>query len=543
MLFLEQFLILALCSVKTVRRSLMVIKEQLNVEAEKLDIIPQREEFLNLAELGSIVPVYCQLRADMETPVSLFHKLVKDSPSFILESVEGGVRPGRYSFMGSRPFLTFSFRGGTATIREIYPDGKEEVIKTECEDPLVEAQKYLDRYKSILLPGLPPFTGGAVGFIGYETVRFCEPVLIHSKNFVRDDCEMPEMYLMFTDYLLIVDHVKHCLLLVVNARVAEMDPSEAYERACQLIVELVGQLRERRLVPEPRNGYVLVTHEISESINSNMTREEFAEGVIRAKDHIRAGDIFQVVLSQRFRRPLCCSPFELYRSLRNVNPSPYLFFLDCGEMQLVGSSPESHVRVTGDTVRMRPIAGTRPRGGTPEEDLKMEKDLLADEKERAEHVMLVDLARNDLGKICEFGSVKVEDFFAVERYSHVMHIVSGVSGKLRSGISATEMLRATFPAGTVSGAPKVRAMQIISEIEPDPRGPYSGVVGYFGFSGNLDVCITIRTISIYDGILTFQAGAGIVADSVPQTEYFETINKARGLQKACEMAEKGGLLL
>ena len=507
-----------------------------------LEVFPGREEFRCLARQGSVVPVYCELTADLETPVSLFQKVAGTTPiAFILESVEAGEKPGRYSFIGSQPFMTMRVQGESLERVEIDDQGEEIREVFTSPDPLAEIQRELDRFQPVLLPGLPPFFGGAVGYVGYEAAGYCEPILKRTGPDLGTDPE-PDIFMMFTDYVLVFDHARHTVKVIVNARTGREEAERVYQRSREKLEELVLRIRCGNGLDSGSAGEAefFALPEDRDTLTPNMTPAEFERMVNKAKEHIQAGDIFQVVLSQRFTGELRCPPFELYRALRMVNPSPYLFYLDCGDIQLIGSSPESHVRVTGNRVWMRPIAGTRKRGGSPREDEMLERELLSDEKELAEHVMLVDLARNDLGKLCEYGSVQVTGFSTIERYSHVMHIVSGVQGELHPGIKPVEVLRATFPAGTVSGAPKIRAMQIIADLEPHRRGPYSGVVGYFGFSGNLDVCITIRTITVREGRISIQAGAGIVADSDPRKEYEETLNKARGMVVACRRAEKRG---
>ncbi|MBO8127015.1 MAG: anthranilate synthase component I [Firmicutes bacterium] len=498
-----------------------------------MQVLPDRREFHYLAREANVIPVSCEILADLETPVSIFQKTADTSPSFILESVERGERLGRYSFIGNEPFLIIKATDEQMEISETTPDGRKYHRSFTSPDPLAEVQKQLDRFRPAYFPGLPPFTGGAVGYIGYDSVRFCEPILKH--NFApAQGLDVPDIYLMFTEHLFVFDHVRHTVRVIISARV-DGDPDAAYNAALHKLNQLVQKIDFGAKAPLKTSGHTK-THETQ--ITSNFTQAAFEASVLRAKECIRSGDIFQVVLSQRLARKLHCHPFDLYRALRTVNPSPYLFYLDCGDLQLVGSSPESHVKVEDNVAELRPIAGTRRRGQTKEEDEALAKELLADEKERAEHIMLVDLARNDLGRISEYGSVQVTDFLTIERYSHVIHIVSSVQGKLRPGVKPVEVLKATFPAGTVSGAPKIRAIQIISELEPTRRGPYSGVVGYIDFTGNLDLCITIRTITVKDGYAYVQAGAGIVADSDPTREYEETLNKAKGMLVACDQAER-----
>jgi anthranilate synthase component 1 len=477
-------------------------------------IAPSKTEFLKLAKHGNLIPVYREILADTETPVSVYQKLRKRGPSFLLESVEGGENVGRYSFVGANPraVIRFDARSG--------------------EDPLRRVEQEMAKYKPVALSGLPRFTGGAVGFVGYEYIHFIEPT-VPLPN--RDELHTPTLCFMISDGLLIFDRVSQTIKVVANARI-DGPPELAYAEACANVDEMVAQLG-RPLVARPvefrRDPTPL-------PVTSNMMQARHAEIVERAKEYIRAGDIIQVVLAQRFQTKTKSSALDIYRALRSVNPSPYMFLLDFEDFQLVGASPEVHVRCEDGQVEIRPIAGTRWRGKTPEEDLRLEKELLADEKERAEHVMLVDLARNDIGRVCDFGSVRVPEFMVIERYSHVMHIVSEVEGRLQQGRSAYDLMRATFPAGTVSGAPKVRAMQIISELEQTQRGTYAGAVGYFSFNGNLDSCITLRTALLKDGVAYVQAGGGIVADSIPQYEFTETVNKAKAMLNAIALAESFG---
>jgi anthranilate synthase component I len=475
---------------------------------------PSKSEFLKLAKHGNLVPVYREILADMETPVSAYQKLRKRGPSFLLESVEGGENVGRYSFVGANPRTVIRVEAHTG------------------EDPLRRVEQEMAKYKPVALPGLPRFTGGAVGFVGYEYIHFIEPTVPLP---ARDDLHTPVLCFMITDTILIFDRVSQTIKVVANARI-DGPPELAYAEACANVDEMVAQLG-RPLVVRPVE---FRRDPPSLPVESNMTQARHAEIIERAKEYIRAGDIIQVVLAQRFQAPTKATPLDIYRALRSVNPSPYMFLLDFEDFQLVGASPEVHVRCEDGQIEIRPIAGTRWRGKTPEEDLRLEKELLADEKERAEHVMLVDLARNDIGRVCDFGSVRLPEFMVIERYSHVMHIVTEVEGRLQQGRSAYDLMRATFPAGTVSGAAKVRAMQIISELEATQRGTYAGAVGYFSFNGNLDSCITLRTALLKDGVAYVQAGGGIVADSVPQYEFTETVNKAKAMLNAIALAESFG---
>lgn len=474
-------------------------------------VSPTRSEFLALSARGNVIPLTAELLADLETPVSAFAKLRASGPAFLLESVEGGEHLSRYSFVGCNPRKIFSAQAGNG-------------------DPLSELEQEMKRYQPVELPGLPPFTGGAVGYLGYEFIHGVERTVPLA---ARDDLGVPMMWFMLCDSLVVFDRARQAMRLIVNAHIAG-DAGAAYDAAVAEIERLRTVLRAPCPVAPAELGEV-------DSITvppGNHSRASFEKMVDDSKEFIRAGDIFQIVLSQRFSREFRRSPLDLYRALRTVNPSPYMFILETGDFALVGASPEVHVRLTGRLAEIRPIAGTRPRGKTAEEDVALEKDLLADEKEKAEHLMLVDLARNDVGRVCSFGSVKVPEFMTIERYSHVMHIVSQVEGQLAPERSAFDLIRATFPAGTVSGSPKVRAMQLIAQFEGTQRGSYAGALGYFSYNGNLDSCITLRTALLKDGKVHVQAGAGIVADSVPAAEYQETINKASALFKAITLAEK-----
>ncbi len=496
-----------------------------------MDIHPTKAEFLELARKGNVVPVYADLMADFETPVSAYAKLRAHGPAYLLESVEGGERLSRYSFIGCRPRKIFACGPKVTQIRE--PGRPTQEVPTPP-DPLSLVEAELRQFHPVRLPGLPRFTGGAVGYISYEYVTRIEPTVPAAP---RDELGIPLIYFMLSDTLLIFDRAKQTLRLCVNAHVpggGEGGAEKAYSAAEAELRELFGILKQpSSLAPAP-----LVEAPRVEVPVGNFTRPAYEGLVESVKEYIRAGDIIQVVPSQRFVRPFAKTPLDLYRALRTVNPSPYTFILDAGDFALVGASPEVHVRLTDGLVEIRPIAGTRGRGATHEEDLALEKELLADDKERAEHLMLVDLARNDIGRVCRFGSIHVPDYMFVERYSHVMHIVSQVEGRIADGKNAFDLMRATFPAGTVSGAPKVRAMQIIAEKEPVQRGFYAGVLGYFGYDGNLDSCITLRTALLKDGKIYIQAGGGVVADSDPSAEYQETVNKAGALFKAVEISSR-----
>ncbi|GAB1489028.1 anthranilate synthase component I [Opitutaceae bacterium] len=493
-----------------------------------MTIFPSREAFLELSKQGNVIPVYTDLMADFETPVSAYAKLKESGPSYLLESVEGGENLSRYSFIGCRPRKIFVCGPKTTEIR--VPGQPNQTVTTPA-DPLTLIEAEMKDHKSVRLPGLPRFTGGAVGFISYEYVTRIEPSVPTAKV---DELGMPLLYFMLSDSLLIFDRAKQTLRLCVNAHITDGNPAAAYDRAVTELEHLFSLLRRpRALAPAPLVDAPKVTVP-----PGNFTRERFEQVVEDTKEFIRSGDIIQVVPSQRFTTPFAGSALDLYRALRTVNPSPYTFILETGDFAIVGASPEVHVRLTDGLVEIRPIAGTRKRGATPADDLALEKDLLADDKERAEHLMLVDLARNDIGRVCEFGSVTVPEMMIVERYSHVMHIVSQVEGRIAKDRSAYDLMRATFPAGTVSGAPKIRAMQIIAANEPSQRGFYAGALGYFGYDGNLDSCIMLRTSLLKNGHLHIQAGAGVVADSVPASEYQETVNKASALFKAAAIASQ-----
>ncbi len=500
-----------------------------------MNIHPTREVFATLAAQGNVIPVYTDLMADFETPVSAYAKLKNAGPSYLFESVEGGENLARYSFIGCRPRKIFVCGAATTEIR--VPGRASETIPTP-QDPLTLIEEEMRDYKPVTLPGLPRFTGGAVGFIGYEYVTRIEPSV---PAVAKDELGTPLLYFMLSDSLLIFDRAKQTLRLCVNAHVRPStgsgqvaDADAAYEAAVAELRALYALLSQpRELAPAPLIDPSKITVP-----PGNFTQPRFEQVVEEGKEFIRSGDIIQFVPSQRFTKPFGKTPLDLYRALRTVNPSPYMFILEAGDFSIVGASPEVHVRLTDGLVEIRPIAGTRKRGATHADDLALEKELLADEKERAEHLMLVDLARNDIGRVCQFGSVQVPEMMVVERYSHVMHIVSQVEGQIASGKTAYDLMRATFPAGTVSGAPKIRAMQIIAQYEPSQRGFYAGALGYVGYDGNMDTCIMLRTALLKDGLIHIQAGAGVVADSSPASEYQETVSKASALFKAVEMAER-----
>lgn len=490
-------------------------------------IYPSKSEFLQLAKKGNLIPVYGETFADFETPLSVFAKIDKGDHSFLLESVEGGERLARYSFLGSRPSMVFSNKGPDV---EIHEGGS--VKRFTSIDPVAELRKIISRYRVVAVKGLPRFCGGLVGYFGYDTVRFFED--IPDRN--PDDLKVPDSVFMLTENILVFDHVDHKIKVVSNVHVTG-NPAGCYDMAVGKIRSIIKDLKTG---PARRKQDSLGRRGRAElRISSNFTRQGFTKAVKKAKEYIRKGDIIQAVLSQRFSTKTAADPFRIYRALRSVNPSPYMYYLKLKDFYLIGSSPEIMVRCEDGKVEVRPIAGTRPRGSNDIEDDKLIKDLLADPKERAEHIMLVDLGRNDIGRVCDYKTIKVSELMTIEKYSHVMHIVTDVAGRLRKNKDAFDVIRATFPAGTVSGAPKVRAMEIIDELEKTRRGPYAGCVGYFSFSGNLDFCITIRTILMKGDKAYIQAGAGLVADSRPAMEYQETVNKAKALFKAIELAEKG----
>ncbi len=501
-----------------------------------MDIRPSLSEFTRLAKKGAVVPVWGELRADLETPVSVFLKLDDGRNSFLLESVEGEEKVARFSFVGSRPRLVFQSRGREIRISRRSATGAMRVERYQtASDPLAEIERLMRRYRAVPMPQLPRFYGGLVGYLGYEMVRFFERVPAPQ----RDALRLPEAMFMLTDSVVIIDHAQHSMRLVVNAvvegrRRSGIGPAAVYRRSVAHIQAMAARLTR----PMPRPARRPARRRSREAaVSSNLSQAEFVRMVRRAKRDIRSGEIIQVVLSQRFEHPLRCTPFDAYRALRSLNPSPYMYFLRFGTLTLAGSSPEMLVRCENGVIQTRPIAGTRRRGADAREDERLAQQLLRSPKERAEHLMLVDLSRNDVGRVAQTGSVTTPELMVVEKYSHVMHLVSAVEAKLKRGRNAYDVLRAAFPAGTVSGAPKVRAMEIIAELEREARGPYAGAVGYVSFSGNLDTCITIRTILMHDRLASVQAGAGIVADSNPAREYQETISKAQGCLEALRLAE------
>lgn len=494
---------------------------------------PTFDEFAELAKGASLVPVYRQLVGDTLTPVTAFCKIQEGDWSFLFESVVGGERLGRYSFLGAGPFLRFQAFDRIVEIDDLRAGGRPEVLTHP--DPLKLLEERLAGFHAPHVKGLPRFCGGAVGYMGYDSVRYVE----HLPNAPPDDRKLPDLSLAFYDRMVIFDHINKTIAAVAHAHVDPQDLRASYHDACARVDRLVERLQQG--VAELPLTDVAPAGEVHLDYQSNFEPGEFEEAVQKSKEYIKAGDIFQVVLSQRLQTETKARPFDIYRTLRVINPSPFMFYVKAGTTSLVGSSPEIMVRVEptpqGQRVTIRPLAGTRKRGATEEEDQRLAAELIADPKERAEHIMLVDLGRNDVGRVARYGTVQLSDLMSVERYSHVMHICSNVTGTLREGLSAFDAMRACLPAGTLSGAPKVRAMQIIDELEPCRRGPYGGAVGYIDFSGNMDTCIALRTMVLVGQTAYIQAGAGIVADSVPEKEREETLNKAMGLLRAIEMAE------
>ena len=514
---------------------------------------PTRDEFIEKAALGNLIPVWREVLADMETPVSAYRKIAGDQAnSFLLESVEGGERLARYTFLGSDPFLVFRSKGDAATIIE---NGRTETVTLTAgqRDPLHLLKELLERYTYVPSPELPPFVGGAVGMIGYDTVRFFEKL----PALAEDDLGLDDCIFLFTDALLVFDNVKHKVLALCNARIAPgEDPGAAYDQACGKVEDLLARLNAP---PAPNNGGAGSAEEGAASraptgLSSpappllgaggaflpNRTEADYKDAVLKAKDYILAGDTFQAQIGQRLEKPLYAHPFDVYRALRSINPSPYMFYLNFGDTVLVGASPEILVGEHNRKITVRPIAGSRHgRGKTPAEDDAIAADLLGDEKERAEHIMLVDLARNDIGRVAEYGSVTVDELMTIEKYSHVMHIVSEVTGTLRTDLDQFDALRAAFPHGTATGAPKVRTMEIIEELEPTRRGAYAGGVGYFSFSGAMDLALTIRTAVVKNNTIYVQASGGVVADSVPDFEYRETLAQDACLDPRCRMGRSG----
>lgn len=488
---------------------------------------PKLDEVKKLAANGNLVPIYKVISADLETPVSVYLKLRGTGPSFLLESVEKGEQVGRYSFLGVDPTSVFTATNGELTLSE---GGTTTEFHSQNPDPLIAMKQVLGRYHPVPNTYFRGFTGGLVGYLGYDAVRFFERVPLSAE----EGLDLPDAVFLLMSRVVIFDHVKQQLMVVANAHI-EGDVERAYGAATAAIDDIVKRLQSPLTEQQaPASGALS-----SEGWHANLSQEAFEERVNRAKEYIRAGDIFQVVLSQRLSRNCDLDPFSIYRHLRMLNPSPYMFFFQMpNDLNIIGSSPEMLVRLQGDDAEVRPIAGTRPRGATVEEDEALAEELSNDPKERAEHVMLVDLGRNDLGRVCRYGTVSVPELMKIERYSHVMHIVSSVKGSLQPEKDAFDLLRATFPAGTVSGAPKIRAMKIIAELEKERRGPYAGAIGYFDYSGGMDTCIAIRTLIMKNKRIHVQAGAGIVADSDPSREYQETLNKAQALAEAVRLVEE-----
>ena len=493
------------------------------------DCTPSASDFVTLASRGNLVPVFREILADTETPVSAFLKVARGDHAFLLESVQGGEKWARYSFLGTEPAAIFTSRGGAVTLHE---QGREP-RRWQAPDPLAALKQVLAAYRAVTLPELPRFFGGAVGYIGYDAVRAFERL----PATLPDDLGLPELYFVVPATVLVFDNVAQSIKVVVNVDLRDpgTDPCAAYDAAVARIDEIVRRLGNALCFPE---AVPAVDEPLT--VRSNLSAEEYGAMVERAKEYIRAGDVIQVVLAQRMEVPLRAAPFNVYRALRTVDPSPYMFYLQLGEQILVGASPEVMVRVEDGAVTVRPIAGTSPRGTVELEDAELERSLLADPKEIAEHIMLLDLGRNDVGRVAAVGSVEVTERMVVERYAHVMHIVSNVRGRLAPERDCFDAFRATFPAGTLSGAPKIRAMEIIEELEPVRRGVYGGAVGYFGWTGTMDTCIAIRTMLIKNGTVYLQAGAGIVADSDPEREHVECVNKARGMLQALKRAERLG---
>jgi len=486
------------------------------------------EEFTSLARKYNVIPLYKEIIADLDTPVGAFLKLDR-KPSFLLESVIGGEKWGRYSIIGIDPAIIIKSKGRHISVKAL------EETHIDNINPFEFLKNFFNKFKAYIEPELPRFFGGMVGYISYDTVKLFEKV----PDLGKPSIDMPDIFLMIPETLLIFDNLKQSIKIVYNAFV-DSDP-QIYKKAQQKIEEIIRELKNHK--DERFRTYLGVSRDCIATKNlfgftSNFEKEDFIEAVKKARDYVLSGDVVQVVISQRFETTSEAHPFDIYRALRIINPSPYMFYIDTEEGYLVGSSPEILVRVEDEKITLRPIAGTRPRGKTEEEDMALERELLSDEKEKAEHIMLVDLGRNDVGRVAEIGSVNVTELMTIERYSHVMHIVSNVEGRLRQGLDIFDVFMSCFPAGTVTGAPKVRAMQIIEELEPTRRGPYAGAIGYFSFSGNMDMCIGIRMLVIKDKKVYVQAGAGIVADSVPENEYIETVNKATAMLKAVTFFEQ-----
>ena len=489
------------------------------------------QQVISMASSYNLIPIVRRVMADTETPIRLFKHFAKKEHAFLLESVEGGAKWARYSFIGTDPFMMLYGKNGEMVLEQ---QGSKQVLNDQ---PLELLKAKLRAYRTPVIQDFPPFTGGAIGFFGYDLLQYYEKLPAHR----IDDMNMNDIQFMFCDQIIVFDHLKQQLLLVSNVHIAEGATDgqieEAYAATLNKIEELIQEIRSVTVATDIPSGTLDMDPELGE-VESNLTKDQFIANVNQAKDYIRAGDIFQVVLSQRFNIETTIDPLHVYRVLRVMNPSPYMYYLKMGEQVIVGTSPEALVKVSNGKVETRPIAGTRPRGATLEEDKRLEQELLADEKEKAEHLMLVDLGRNDIGRVSKFGTVRCDSFMEIERYSHVMHIVSNVSGELREDKDFFDAFISCLPAGTVSGAPKLRAMEIIAELENEARGAYAGAIGYLGFAGSMDACITIRTIIFKNNRAYVQSGAGIVWDSNPESEYMETVNKAKAMLKAIRAAEK-----
>ncbi len=488
---------------------------------------PTLEEFKELSRKGNVVPVYRQLFADTLTPVSAFQKISNTDHAFLLESAHGGERIARYSFLGSNPFLGFKCRDSDVEISNI-----EGIKHFKSSDPFNELEKQINKFSPVHVNGLPNFFGGAVGYMSYDSVRYVENL----PNSTTDDLNLPDIYFMFYDVITIFDHLNKTIKVVCAANLDGRDTKDVYQDAIDKINDVIKKLRTPVM---ELSDDITEEGETNIKFSSNFKKSDFMKAVETCKEYIRAGDIIQAVISQRLQTQTTAKPLNIYRTLRVINPSPYMFYIKMKDLELIGSSPEVMVKVENGKVNVRPIAGTRRRGRTAEEDESLARELLSDPKERAEHIMLLDLGRNDVGRIAQYGSVVIDENMIIEKYSHVMHITSSVSGKMMNGKNAFDGLRACLPAGTLSGAPKIRAMEIIDELEPTRRGPYGGAIGHIDFFGDMNTCITIRTIILKNGKDAYiQAGAGIVADSIPEREYQETLNKAKGLLRAIEIAEK-----
>jgi anthranilate synthase component 1 len=496
-------------------------------QVRRFMLYPSFKEFSRFAQHGNLIPIYQEFLMDLETPLSFFQRLNKDSYAFLLESIEGSERWARYSFLGTRPYRVFKATGNRVEITE---SGRKRSFTAER--PLDVLKSFLDESRSVPVPGVPPFFGGALGYVAYDGVAEFHNIPLPEENRLG----LPEIFFIFVQTIVAFDNLKHTIKVIDNVRLNQgANLRRTYRDAGARIARLVASLGTK---PRRTDSRDLNPKTRKKKFRSNLSPKAFKQSVERAKEYIRAGDIIQVVLCQRLETRTRAAPFEIYRALRVINPSPYMFYLELEQLRLIGSSPETMVRLTNDTIELRPIAGTRRRGATAEEERALEADLLADPKERAEHIMLVDLGRNDVGRVSQVGSVEVNELMVIERYSHVIHIVSNVRGKLLPGKSPLDVFVSCFPAGTVSGAPKIRAMQIISELEKERRGTYAGAIGYFSFNGNLDTCIAIRTILMRGQKAFIHAGAGIVADSDPESEYRETLNKASAMLRAIELAEQ-----